>query len=175
MLTWGNHKIVGRQPLLGIQSDAWWGDRDNWEPPVHGGPQGTTFWDTSVELCPEVLVIEAEPTGYPRAPVGKKRVYLDVRNMIYVAYVTFDRKGELWKSFEAGWSQRVKGDLVHKDQTGHPVWGPTQVHSYDVQSGRMSRLYLAHHLGNGMKAEYDGPADAYDKYLTVQAIRRLGT
>ncbi|HEX4880739.1 MAG TPA: DUF1329 domain-containing protein [Porticoccaceae bacterium] len=175
MLTWGNHKIVGRQPLLGIQSDAWWGDRDNWEPPVHGGPQGTTFWDTSVELCPEVLVIEAEPTGYPRAPVGKKRVYLDVRNMIYVAYVTFDRKGELWKSFEAGWSQRVKGDLVDKDQTGHPVWGPTQVHSYDVQSGRMSRLYLAHHLGNGMKAEYDGPADAYDKYLTVQAIRRLGT
>jgi hypothetical protein len=175
MLTWGNHKIVGRQPMLGIQSDAWWGDKNNWEPPVHGGPQGTTFWETSVELCPEVLVVEAEPTGYPRAPVGKKRVWLDVRNMAYVAYVTFDRKGDLWKTFEVGWSQRVKGSAVDKDKTGNPVWGPTQVHSYDVQSGRMSRLYLAQQLSNGLKAEYDGPADAYDKYLTEQAIRRLGT
>src|SRR5690606_26851471 len=98
MLTWGNHKIVGRQPMLGTQSNAWWGDKPNWEPPVHGGPKGNTFWETSMELCPEVLVIEAEPTGYPRAPVGKKRVWLDARNMVYIAYLTFDRKGELWKS-----------------------------------------------------------------------------
>jgi hypothetical protein len=128
-----------------------------------------------VEFCPEVLVIEAEPTGYPRAPVGKKRVWLDVRNMAYVAYVTFDRKGELWKSFEVGWSQQSKGDKVQLDSKGHPEWGPTHVHSFDVQSGRMSRLYLAEQLSNGLKGEYDRQADAYDKYLTVQAIRRLGT
>ena len=175
MLTWGNHKIVGRQPMLGCQSDAWHGDKPNWEPPVHGGPKGTTFWETSVEFCPEVLVIEAEPTGYPRAPVGKKRVWLDVRNMAYVAYVTFDRKGELWKSFEVGWSQQSKGDKAQLDSKGHPEWGPTHVHSFDAQSGRMSRLYLAEQLSNGLKGGYDRQADAYDKYLTVQAIRRLGT
>jgi hypothetical protein len=39
----------------------------------------------------------------------------------------------------------------------------------------MSRLYLAEQLSNGMKAEYNSPSDAYDKYLTLQAIRRLGT
>jgi hypothetical protein len=39
----------------------------------------------------------------------------------------------------------------------------------------MSRLYLAEQLSNGLKGEYDRQADAYDKYLTVQAIRRLGT
>ena len=128
-----------------------------------------------MELLPEVLVIEAEPTGFPRAPVGKKRVWLDVRNMAYVAYNTFDRKGDLWKSFEAGWSQQAKGDKAQLDSKGRPDWGPTHVHSFDAQSGRMSRLYLAEQLSNGMKAEYNGPSDAYDKYLTLQAIRRLGT
>ncbi len=175
MLTWGNHKIVGRQPMLGTQSDAWWGDKPNWEPPIHGGPKGNTFWDTSMELCPEVLVIEAEPTGFPRAPVGKKRVWLDVRNMTYIAYNTFDRKDELWKSFEAGWSQQSKGDKAQLDSEGHPEWGPMHVHSFDVQSGRMSRLYLAEQLSNGLKGEYDREPDAYNKYLTTQAIRRLGT
>ena len=64
---------------------------------------------------------------------------------------------------------------MDKDETGHPVWGPTQVHSYDVQSGRMSRLYLGEQLSNGLRAQYNSPEDAYDKYLTIQAIRRLGT
>lgn len=173
MLTWGNYKIVGRGPLLGAQSDNWYGDAKDWIAPVHGGPKGTTFWDTAYEFCPEVLVIEAEPTGYPRAPVSKKRVWLDVRNMAYVSYMTYDRKGEMWKSFEAGFSQYKKGDLVFADHKGNPVWGPTYVHSHDVQSGRMSRISIAEKLSDGFQSKND-MADTYEKYLTVQAIRRLG-
>ncbi|MGE0344475.1 MAG: hypothetical protein AB7O86_15555, partial [Porticoccaceae bacterium] len=74
-----------------------------------------------------------------------------------------------------GWSQQSKGDKAELDSKGRPEWGPTHVHSFDVQSGRMSRLYLAEQLSNGLKGGYDRQADAYDKYLTVQAIRRLGT
>ena len=43
---------------------------------------------------------DSEPTGYPRAPVSKKRIWIDVRNGMYVAYNTFDRRGEIWKTFE---------------------------------------------------------------------------
>lgn len=173
MLTWGNYKIVGRGPFLGAQSDNWHGDADNWIAPIHGGPKGTTFWDTSYELCPEVLVVEAEPTGYPRAPVGKKRVWIDLRNMAYVSYMTFDRKGEMWKSFEAGFSQYKKGDLVFNDSKGHPVWGPNYVHSHDVQSNRMSRIALVEKLSDGFQTRNDLPG-TYEKYLTIQAIRRGG-
>ena len=130
-------------------------------------------WDTAYEFCPEVLVIEAEPTGYPRAPVSKKRVWLDMRNMAYVSYMTFDRKNEMWKSFEAGFSQYKKGDLVFPDHRGNPVWGPNYVHSHDVQSGRMSRIAVAEKLSDGFQSKNDMP-DTYEKYLTVQAIRRLG-
>lgn len=173
LLTWGNYKIVGRGPFLGAQSGNWNGDQKDWIPPTHGGPKDQTFWDTSFEFCPEVLVIEAEPTGYPRAPVSKKRVWLDMRNMAYISYMTFDRKGGIWKSFEAGFSQYTKGDLSFSDRGGRPVWGPTWVHSHDVQSGRMSRLAIAEQLSNGYKSINDQPG-VYDKYLTAQAIRRLG-
>ncbi len=173
MLTWGNYKIIGRQPMLGSQSASWHGDADNWIKPIHGGRKGNTFWDTTYELCPECVVIEAEPTGYPRAPVSKKRVWLDMRNMVFVAYVTYDRRGELWKSFEAGFSQQVKGDLINKDRKGHPQWSWSYAHAHDVQTNRISRLNHSHHLGNGMKVDFDDP-EAYDKYCTVQAMQRLG-
>lgn len=173
MLTWGNYRIIGRGPFLGAQSQNWRGDQKNWLPPVHGGPKGITFWDTAYEFCPEVLVIEAEPTGYPRAPVGKKRVWLDLRNMAYISYMTFDRNGDIWKSFEAGFSRYQQGDLMFADRNGKPVWGPTYVHSHDVQSGRMSRIAIAEKLSNGYRSVNDQPG-VYDKYLTAQAIRRLG-
>ncbi|MGK2914109.1 MAG: DUF1329 domain-containing protein, partial [Porticoccaceae bacterium] len=174
MLTWGNYKIVGQQPMLGSQSDTWSGDTKNWEKPVHGGPKGVSFWDTSYQLCPEVLIVEAEPTGYPRAPVSKKRVWIDLRNMNFVAYVTYDRRGEIWKSFEVGYSQQVKGNLKNLEKNGKPAWSWSYVHSHDIQTNRLTRLNHAQALSSGLKTEFEVP-DAYDKYLTVQAMQRLGS
>src|SRR3546814_17204002 len=90
--------------MLGAVSENWHGTSKNWELPVHGGPKGQTFFDTNFSMCPECIVLEAEPTGYPRAPVGQKRGWIDVRNQQFVAYITFDRRGEMWTSFEPGWS-----------------------------------------------------------------------
>ena len=47
LLTWGNYKIVGRQPFLGaFGSDNFTGGTGNWERKTHGGPHGHTFYDT---------------------------------------------------------------------------------------------------------------------------------
>lgn len=173
MLTWGNYKIVGRQPMLGAVSHNWAGDDPNWERGVHGGPKGETFFDQAMELVPETIVIEAEPTGYPRAPVSKKRVWLDTRNMMYVAYLTYDRRGELWKSFEPSYSQYTQGDLVHMDGD-YPTWSWTHVHSHDIQTNRMSRFVQAKQVRGGFYSGYNQD-NLYDQYMTIPAIRRLGT
>ncbi|MES1945541.1 hypothetical protein PC39_15539 [Salinisphaera sp. PC39] len=176
MLTWGNYKIVERKPMLGAVSGNWHGERhENWHMPVHGGPKDQTFFDIEMELVPETAVVEAEPTGYPRSPVGKKRVWIDVRNQMYVAYVTYDRKGNIWKSFEPGYSQYVDGDTAYKASDGNVVWSWTHVMSHDFQSNRMSRFIQAKEVSGGYPARYETHGeDVYNKYLTTSAMRRLG-
>ena len=175
MLTWGNYKIIGRQPMLGPVTENWPGDKKNWESGVHGGPKGKTFLDTSFSMCPECIVLEAEPTGYPRAPVGKKRVWIDVRNQQFVAYITYDRRGEIWKSFEGGWSRYQNGNNVVKDSKGHPEWSWTYVMSHDIQANRMSRINHTETCNGGYKSVFATEGvDVYNKYLTVNAISRLG-
>jgi hypothetical protein len=172
MLTWGDYEIVARKPMLGASSQNWHGDEENWEPPVHGGPKGETFFDTSMELIPEVIVIDAKPTGFPRAPVSRKRVYLDARNMMYVGYMTYDRRGELWKSFEPTFSKYEKGDKRHTTD-GHTTWSWTKVHCHDIQTNRMTRFCQAESIAGGVTSgrNVDG---LYEKYLTTQALKRLG-
>jgi len=174
LLTWGNFKIVGRGPFLGACSNNWIGEKNNWLRPVHGGPKGESFFDVSMELCPDVLVVEAEPTGFPRAPVSKKRLYIDLRNTQYISALTFDRRGELWKSFEPHYAQYVNGSDVRKDNTGNPVWTWSSVHSHDIQTNRISRLAQVKEIQGGYKSAVNMGVDTYDKYLTVQAMRRLG-
>ena len=176
MLTWGNYKIVGRGPFLGSQSGTWFGDQDNYSKDVslHGGKKGLNFYEVDFQLCPEVIVVEAEPTGYPRAPVSKKRVWLDVRNMAAIGYVTYDRRGELWRSFEIGFSQQKKGDLVNLEKNGKPAWSWSYVHAQDVQTNRFTRFNHAQTIRGGVTTRFDQEG-AYEKYLTIQAIRRLGS
>ena len=176
MLTWGNYKIIGRGPFLGSQSGTWNGDQDNWSKDnlLHGGKKGLNFYEVDFQLCPEVIVIEAEPIGFPRAPVSKKRVWLDVRNMAAIGYVTYDRRGELWRSFEIGFSQQKKGDLINPDSHGNPEWSWSYVHAQDVQTNRFTRFNHAQSIKGGLKTAFN-TEDAYDKYLTIQAIRRLGS
>ncbi len=174
--TWGNYKIVERKPMLGCigPRNFHGGYDDNWEKPVHGGPKDQTFFDTYMELIPECLVLESEPTGYARAPVGKRRVWIDVRNQMYIAYVTYDRRGEIWKSFEPHYALQSNDKLTVKDGN-HTAWSWSSVHSHDIQSNRMSRFVQAKSVTGGYDSHYDETkTDVYSKYLTVQAMQRLG-
>ena len=176
LLTWGNYKIVGRKPMLGCigSRNFFGGHHDNWEKPTHGGPKDQTFFDTYMELVPECIVLESEPTGYARAPVGKRRVWIDVRNQMYVAYVTYDRRGEIWKSFEPHYALQTNDKLTNMDGA-HPAWSWSSVHSHDVQSNRMSRFQQVKTVTGGYKTNYNpGDVDVYNKFLTVQAMQRLG-
>lgn len=178
MLTWGNYKIVGRKPMLGFVGGRNFngGYNANYERKTHGGPKGQTFFETYAELVPETVVVDAEPTGYPRAPLSKKRTWIDVRNGMYVAYNTFDRRGEMWKSFEPAYAQYSNDKMTVKDSSGHPSWSWVYVHSHDIQANRMSRFVQAKEITGGYKSSYaTNGVDVYNKYLTVQAIQRLGS
>ncbi len=174
LATWGNMKIVGRQPMLGDFHGGWdEGHKDdpNWGIGVHGGPKGQTYWNTTQELCPECIVIDLEPVKYPRTPVGKRRTWLDARNGEFVRSVDYDRKGNIWKSWQAGFSKYTG----MKTGEGHEPWSWRWVLCHDIQSGRMSRFYQAKEVTGGYQSEWNTSGDdAYDKYLTTQAMRRLG-
>lgn len=171
MLTWGNYKLVERRPMLGACSHNQL-DHPNWEMAAHGGPQGQTFFELNMELIPECLVVDAEPIGYPRAPVGKKRTWIDARNMMYIGYHTYDRRGELFKSFEPSYSLYEKGNS--RVMTGkNTAWSWTSVMSHDIQANRMSRFVQAKEIAGGIKSARNMEG-MYEKYLTEQAIGRLG-
>lgn len=174
LLTWGNYRVVARQPCLAAVSENWTGGRDpNWARAVHGGPKGQSFFDTTMELVPEAVVVEAEPTGYPRAPVSKKRVWLDARTGMFTRYQSYDRRGQLWKSWELASGQFVDGNAKFMDGA-HPAWSWLHVINQDMQTGRISRFYHAKETTGGYKTSFVEEEGAYNKYLTTQALFRLG-
>ena len=175
MLTWGNYKIIGTQPMLGAVSQNYvGGTHENNFRPTHGGPKGETFFDQKMELCPECLVVECEPVKYPRSPVSKKRVYIDTRNQMFIAYITYDRRGALWKSFEPSFSQYVDpaNGFTHLTD-GKPTWLWTHFMSHDIQTNRMSRAVHAKEIKGGYKSEYN-VGSLRETYMTKAALRRLG-
>jgi len=172
-LTWGNYKVIGRGPFLAGLSQNWRSEHENWECPTHGGPQGITFWDTRVELIPETIVVEAEPTGYPRAPISRKRVWFDARTLLPVGMVTYDRAGEPFRSFDGCYSMYENGDQKVNDYGTQPYWSWCHVHAYDVQTNRMTRFQQVKSVRGGYTMRVNDEA-MYRQYCTEAAIRRLG-
>ena len=73
---------------------------------------------------------------------------------MYVAYITYDRRGELWKSFHPAGGLYEKGDQVRKDGND-TAWSWTHVHSHDVQTNRMSRFVQAEEVRGGFRSGYN--------------------
>jgi len=190
MLTWGNWKIIHRGPYLGAMHYNWRPDQPNWEHPLVGGPQGTSYYNVGKSLIPEVIVLEGEPTGFPRAPLSKRRVYFDARNIEYPQAISYDRRGEIWKSFEPGFAcydtDRNKGEAGVPDYGSHKKvatdgrteWSWNWVISNDIQSKRISRFCQSETCKGGWKSQWDKDGagqDFIDQYITKSAMRRLGT
>jgi hypothetical protein len=172
LYTWGNYRIVGRGPTLGAVYGDWHSQDSNWERPVHGGAHGETFFDTTVELVPEAIVVEAEPIRFPRAPISKKHVWFDARTSLPIAMVSYDRRGEVYRSFDGAFALYEDGSKTVWDGK-HPYWSWTHVHSFDIQTNRMTRLQQVRTIGNGHTSHANDPA-IYDRYLTSSALMRLG-
>ena len=121
-----------------------------------------------------MVVIDCEPTGYPRAPISKRRVYLDARTMVAYTSVSYDRQGKVYKNFEHGNGMSIDKDgTVTKAYRGGPLWSWNFVIIHDVQTGRISLPELVKEMAGGYPTHYDDQAD-YERYLTKSAIRRLG-
>jgi hypothetical protein len=172
MYTWGNYKIAGRGPMITGFSDGWNPEHPNWEHETHGGPKGKTFWNTTVEMIPEAIAVDAEPTSFPRAPIGKKRVWFDARTGLPINMNSYDRKGNVYRSFDGAYSLYDKNGQQFMDGE-HPYWSWSHVHAFDLQTGRMSRLEQVREINAGYKTQVNHE-DMYNKYLTETALRRLG-
>ncbi|PKQ07879.1 MAG: hypothetical protein CVT72_01720 [Alphaproteobacteria bacterium HGW-Alphaproteobacteria-11] len=172
LLTWGNYRLVHQGPALVALSGGWEAGHPNWEHTTHGGPHGDSFWDTKVQLVPEALVVEAEPVMFPRAPVGKKQVWFDARTLLPFVMVSYDRKGEVFRSFDGAFSQYRQGDTVVMDGK-HPYWSWTHVHAHNIQTNRITRLEQVRQIRGGHTMMVNDQS-AYDRYLTTHALRRLG-
>ncbi len=176
-LTWGNHKIEERKPMLGPWASDFAKHDDNWEPPRR--KDNPKFFDIPYEMAPEVIVSSCEPTGYPRSPVSKRVAYVDVRNCMASSNIRYDRQGKLWSNFEMAHGQfkggGKDGKRYIKSADGvTPAWSWTYVHVYDFQNKRMS---LANHCraASGIEARFQGdPEWLFNTYCTAQGIQSLG-
>jgi hypothetical protein len=142
---------------------------------VVGGAQDRTYWYVGKQLIPEVIVFEAEPVGYPTAPVSKRRVFVDARNMGVIQAITYDRRGEVWKSFETGAGQRKTATHAQLTRDGRPEWSFNWLISHDVQTHRVTRVWQAEQCRGNWKTELDPERDLLNDFMTEQALRRLGT
>jgi hypothetical protein len=174
MLTWGNFKIVERKPMLGPQGGNWMGGyTDDWSAPFHGGPRGETFFEKTFELIPEAIVWDSDPTGYPRAPVGRRRTWSDARNGTMTTQVTYDRRGELYKQIEFGTGQMKNDRAVIKDADGNPDWSWHCAQFHDIQVNRITLIRHYREM-DGYKSLFIDDGSAYDRYMTTSAVARLG-
>lgn len=173
LLTWGNYRLVHQGPALAALSEGWQAGHPNWEHETHGGPNGVSFWNTKVQLVPEALVVEAEPVKFARAPVGKKQVWFDARTMLPFVMVSFDRKGDVFRSFDGAFSLYKKGEEAVLDGA-HPYWSWTHVHAHNIQTNRITRLEQVRRITGGHTMMVNDQS-AFDRYLTTNALRRLGT
>lgn len=174
MLTWGNYKIIYRGPYLASIHDQWMPDKENWRPDLVGGNEGQTYFYVGKSLVPEVIVFEGEPMGYPRAPVSKRRVFLDARNMAPIQSITYDRKGEVWKGGEGGGGQRFAGNEVMKTTDGRPEWSWCWAMSHDMQKNDVTRFHHGLTCRGNYDSALDPDEDLVGQYMTKTALRRLG-
>ncbi|MDN5872920.1 MAG: DUF1329 domain-containing protein [Sinobacteraceae bacterium] len=172
--TWGDFKVVGRGPFLAGVSGNWTSDDPNWEHQVHGGPKGQSFWDMNVELVPEAVVVECKPTGFPRAPIGKKRVWFDARTQNLIGMVTYDRNMKPFRSYDGCGGQYKNGDKVFMDGK-HPYVSWTAVVASDIQSKRVTRFEQVKQLESYRSGADDYIPHIYERFLTRESLYRLGS
>ena len=89
--------------------------------------------------------------------------------------ISCDRRGDVWKSFEPGFSYQQSGSHKRAAAHGRTEWTWSWVISNDIQSGRVTHFHQAESCTGGWKTGIDMGIDMLNEYMIVQAMRRLGT
>ena len=174
LLTWGNFKLVGKGPMLAGAHHCADLDQPNWLHKTCGGKSSVKYWRTRMELVPEAYVVELEPVAYPRAPIGKKRIWYDARTLTPLTMISYDRQGKVWKQWEGGFDyyERKPGMKWIEGVPEH-FWSWTHVHAHDLQNNRMSRFYYAQTVPGGYHATVDD-SRLFGDFCSIEALERLG-
>ena len=174
LLTWGNFKLVGKGPMLAGAHHCADLDQPNWLHKTCGGKSGVKYWRTRMELVPEAYVVELQPVAYPRAPIGKKRIWYDARTLTPLTMISYDRQGKVWKQWEGGFDYyERKPGMTWIEGVPEHFWSWTHVHAHDLQSNRMSRFYYAQTVPGGFHATVDD-ARLFGDFCSIEALERLG-
>ncbi|MEO0436511.1 MAG: DUF1329 domain-containing protein [Pseudomonadota bacterium] len=171
-LTWGDYHIVHRGPALASISNNWSHEHENWEHGTHGPNGDERWWDMCVELIPEAIVVEARPTSFPRAPISKKRVWFDARTLLPFVMVSYDRRGEVFRSFDGAYS-RYQSDTRNVMDGGAPYWSWTHLHAHNVQTHEITRIEQVASIRGGHRMMVNEEA-IFNRYLTTHALMRFG-
>ncbi len=138
-----------------------------------GGPGPTVL----CQLLPVCLVqvkdagVVTEVELHPGAPIGKKHVWFDARTGLPLVMVSYDRRGDIFRSFEGAYSVYDDGKGRVMDGA-RPYWSWCLIHADNVQTGRMTRLeQLAGVPGHRMHVN---DHNIYEKYLPVSALQSRG-
>ncbi len=103
IITW-TYKLIAKRPML-APLESLIPDRKSDEIAPY------SFY----QLRPEVYVVEAIPTGYPRAPYSRKLLYQDSVGLYTWGADFYDRAGKLWKHVEID-----VDSTLYKDKDGNP-------------------------------------------------------
>lgn len=172
--TWGDFKIVGVGPFLAAtHGNSHFGYPD-WQVPTCGGKSGKKYFRTFMELVPEVYVVDMKPIAYPKCPYSKKRIWFDARTGGAPTFLAYDLDGKPFRQGENLYDYAVRKPGIEWPQ-GLPdrFWSFMNMHMYDYQSGRMSRMGLVPKIAGGYANKLNDPA-SYAEFCTLDAIRRLG-
>jgi hypothetical protein len=86
---------------------------------------------------------------------------------------SFDRHGEIFRSFDGAFSLYQNGDKSVMDGK-HPYWSWTRAHAHNVQTNTITRLEQVAAISGGYRMRVNDP-DMYDSYLTQTALGRMGS
>ena len=109
-----------------------------------------------------------------KAPVSKRRIYMDARNMGAGMSITYDRKGEMWKGLEGGGGQMKTDKHAIVASDGRPEWSWNWAISHDVQKNNVTRFHHGKTCRGGWESALDPEENIVRAYMTKQALRRLG-
>ena len=88
--------------------------------------------------------------------------------------ITYDRNGDMWKSFEGGGGQRIAGEQTMQTSDGRPEWSWCWGISHDIQRNNVTRFHHGKTCRGNWNSALDPNEDMVAEYMTQQALLRMG-
>ena len=89
--------------------------------------------------------------------------------------ITYERNGQPWKALEGGGGQRKAEGHEVRAADGRLEWSWSWAISHDIVTNKVTRFYQAEACRGGWETKLDPKEDMIANYMSIQALRRMGT